>query len=383
MDFIWGKTLFDPVEGDAAQIITMMFMMSLIGVLTGAISSVREIVKEADIYRRERTVVLKLWPYVLSKVWIGVILSAYQSAVLLLAKKIQVDPQFMGDYGYVAMYITIFLCTLSGYMLGLLISAASPNQNIALLLVVVVLVPQFLFAGALLPRDLIAGGDIISAVTSTRWSFDSLVRISGIGEDVISDPCWQLPKNQRDDLSQEDKDRLGCQCMGKQMFTSCYFPGLLSPDFYSNETQAQLDAQEPGKPLTPTPFPTPTPYPTPKPLPTPGLFDDQNEYARKREQQGQDYQKRREQQGEEYRELTEQQFEGYQNQMEAYGEDLRTWQSDREKAVRGAEGMINGIYEQYGPAMEGDVEKGWLALSTISVVLLVLIVVFQKRKDVI
>jgi ABC-type multidrug transport system ATPase subunit len=383
MDFIWGKSLFDIVDGDAAQIITMLFMMGLIGILTGAISSVREIVKELDIYRRERTVTLKIWPYVLSKVWIGVILSAYQSAIFLLSKKLFVDPQFFGDYGYMTMYITIFLCTLSGYMLGLLISAAAPNQNIALLLVVVVLVPQFLFAGALLPRDLIPGGEAISAIMSTRWAFDALVRNTGIGEDVINDPCWQLDKAQRDELSQEDKDALGCRCMGKQMFTACYFPGIRSSDFYSAQTQAQLTAAEPVKPPTPTPYPTFTPYPTPKPLPTPGMFDDQQAYAKKREQQGADYQKKREAQGEEYRDLTEAQFEEYQDSMESYGEDLRGWQSDREKAVRGAEGMIEAIYKQYKPALEGDVEKSWLALGLISGVVLILIVIFQKRKDVI
>jgi ABC-type multidrug transport system ATPase subunit/predicted component of type VI protein secretion system len=383
MDFIWGKSLFDIVDGDAAQVITMFFMMGLIGILTGALSSVREIVKEVDIYRRERTVVLKLWPYILSKVWVGVILAAYQSVIFIAAKKIFADPQFHGIWGYPAMYLTIFLCTLSGYMLGLLISAASPNQNIALFLVVIVLVPQFLFAGALLPRDLIPGGDMISAITSTRWAFDSLVRISGIGEDVIQDPCWQLPKSQRDDLTQDDKDALGCRCMGKQMFTECYFPGIRSQDFYNTQTQAQLAAEEPAKPPTPTPLPTLTPYPTPKPLPTPGMLDDQNAYAQKREKQGQDYQKKREDQGEEYRKLTEKQFEDYQTQMDQYGEDLRDWQSDREKAVRGAEGMIDAIYKQYQPALEGDVKKGWLALGTISAVVLVLTVVFQKRKDVI
>ncbi len=189
------------MNGDAAQIITMLFMMGLIGILTGALSSVREIVKEVDIYRRERTVVLKLMPYILSKVWVGVILAAYQSVIFVLAKKVFVDPQFYGgEWGYSAMYITIFLCTLSGYMLGLLISAASPNQNIALFLVVIVLVPQFLFAGALLPRDLIPGGDSISAATSTRWAFEGLVRITGIGENVVEDPCWDLPKEERKEL---------------------------------------------------------------------------------------------------------------------------------------------------------------------------------------
>jgi ABC-type multidrug transport system ATPase subunit/predicted component of type VI protein secretion system len=362
MDFIWSKTLFDPVEGDAAQIITMFFMMGLIGILTGAISSVREIVKEVDIYRRERTVVLKLSPYILSKVWVGVILALYQSAIFVLAKKIFVDPSFVGSYNYLSMYLTVFLCTLSGYMLGLLISAAAPNQNVALMLVVVVLVPQFLFAG---------------------WAFEALVRITGIGDDVVNDLCWQLPKDERDDLTQEDKELRGCQCMGQQMFEQCYFPGILSPDFYNPEVQAQLAAPEPVKPPTPTPYPTFTPYPTPKPLPTPGMLDDQAAYAQRREQQGQDYQKKREQQGEEYRKLTEQQFAAYQDQMEEYGESLRNWQSDREKAVRGAEGMIDAILKQYKPALQGDVEKSWLALGIISGVVLALTMVFQKRKDVI
>jgi hypothetical protein len=51
--------------------------------------------------------------------------------------------------------------------------------------------------------------------------------------------------------------------------------------------------------------------------------------------------------------------------------------------VRGAEGMIDAIYKQYKPAMEGDVKKSWLALGIISVVILALTMVFQKRKDVI
>ncbi|MEJ2208363.1 MAG: FHA domain-containing protein [Anaerolineae bacterium] len=38
MDFIWGKDLFSLENGNAAQIITMLFMMGLIGILTGALS---------------------------------------------------------------------------------------------------------------------------------------------------------------------------------------------------------------------------------------------------------------------------------------------------------------------------------------------------------
>ena len=112
-------------------------------------------------------------------------------------------------------------------------------------------------------------GEQISALTSTRWAFDGLVRISGIGEDVISDPCWQLSKAERDDLSQEDKEAMGCRCTGTQMFDACYFPGIRSSDFYDEDTRAKLAAEEPVKPPTPTPYPTFTPYPTLTPPPTP------------------------------------------------------------------------------------------------------------------
>ena len=51
--------------------------------------------------------------------------------------------------------------------------------------------------------------------------------------------------------------------------------------------------------------------------------------------------------------------------------------------MRGAEGLIDSIYKSYKPALEANVEQGWLALSIISLVVFVLILVFQKRKDVI
>jgi hypothetical protein len=113
------------------------------------------------------------------------------------------------------------------------------------------------------------------------------------------------------------------------------------------------------------------------------MMGDQAAYAEKREKQGEEYQKLREQQGDEYRELTEDQFTEYQDRSEAYGEDLRDWQSDREKAVQGAEGMIESIYKAYKPALEASVEQSWLALGVISAVVLGLTLAFQKRKDVI
>jgi ABC-type multidrug transport system ATPase subunit len=382
MDFMWGKEMFDTVQGDAQQVIMMYFMMGLIGVLTGALSSVREIVKEEDIYLRERTVVLKLLPYVLSKVWVGVILAAYQSAIFLLSKWIFADP----PGSYTALFMTLFLCTLSGYMIGLAISAASPNQNVALFLVVIVLVPQFLFAGAMLPRDLIPGGQVISAATSTRWAFEALLRNSDIGADVASDPCWQLPESQWDDLDQEDKDRLGCRCMGARMFEECDFPGIRSPEFFDDTVKERLRLPEPVRPGRPTTIPSPTPLPTPKPPPTPGLLGNREAYAQKVQQMQKDYQQKTENQMRNWSNAVatqaagyEQAMDGYQEQSEEYGED----KSKGERAIQSAEAIIKNVYQDFGDAFVGPLTKRWVALIIISTVVLGLTVVFQKRKDVI
>jgi hypothetical protein len=145
--------------------------------------------------------------------------------------------------------------------------------------------------------------------------------------------------------------------MGKQMFEQCYFPGIRNPEFYDAAALVQVGTGSPERLPTPTPYPTLTPYPTPKPPPEPGLFGDQNAYRKKMEQQGQEYQKRREAQGEEYRKLVEQQFIEYQEQSQQYGQDVQQEQMQQEKAVRGAEGIIKEIYQNFQTAFRGTLQS--------------------------
>jgi hypothetical protein len=51
-----------------ANVITSMFMPLMYAILVGSLSQMREFVKEGAIYKRERLVNLKVFPYVLSKV---------------------------------------------------------------------------------------------------------------------------------------------------------------------------------------------------------------------------------------------------------------------------------------------------------------------------
>lgn len=412
MDFMWGHKLFDPTEGDPGKIITMLFMMGLITILVGALGSVREIVKEIDIYKRERAINLKIVPYILSKVWVGFVLALYQALVLLIFKWLMtgVGPGQLDLISWFALYVTLFLGAMSGYLMGLAISAAAPNQNMALLLVIVVLVPQFLFAGGLMPLDLIPGGKYISYVISTRWAFEAAINITEFGEPLVADPCWdnreksgsggELGWNDYLNLSDAEKEAAGCTCMGSHIFTGpCSdFPGILNEDYYTDEAWAALAQAEPTQPGQPTPWPTLTPlptltpYPTMTPLPTPSNpadFDTYmeamegqgDEYQDLRQQQGDEYQDLREQQGSEYQDLREQQGDEYETAMEGYADERADWQRSREQAIGGAEGMLKSIFESYGHAFQGGYVGRWVTMGLIMVGLLILIVVFQKRKD--
>ena len=77
-----GRNPFDYVTGDAANGAITLFLLTIYCLLVGGLSQMREFVKEADIYKRERLVNLKIFPYVASKVWVALLLALYQAAAL-------------------------------------------------------------------------------------------------------------------------------------------------------------------------------------------------------------------------------------------------------------------------------------------------------------
>jgi len=399
MDFIWGGNLFDPVIGDATKIITLWFMAALTTVLVGAISSVREIVKENEIYKRERAVNLKIGPYVFSKLWVGVVLALYQAGMLLIFKLLFVRPELPSASSFFALYITLFLCTLCGYFIGLAISAIAPNQNAAMLLIILVLVPQFLFAGALLPLDLIPGGEAISVFMPTRWGFEAFVKITGMGDQLAEDRCWLKDESERNKLTTEEK--LECPCMGPSIFKECAnFPGIRSSDFYNDVSAAALAIPKVEEPLMPTPLPsltplpTPTQLPSPTPNPTPEDPREMGAYMDLQQEQGTEYQdeimaqmeiyrKDSETQGEQYSEMRSAQGDEYQDLMRDYGDERAQWQEDREKAISSAEGILETIYDNYGRAFTGSVTNRWLKMTGLMLAFIGIVLAAQKRKDVV
>ncbi len=186
---ILGRNLYSFADGDVANAITSLFQPIIFAIMVGGLAQMREFVKEADIYKRERLVNLKVLPYVLSKVWVAALLALYQAAAYTIIHYLAFKmPGGWVEFGL--FYFTLVLATMAGMMLGLFASAIAPNANAAPLIVILLIIPQVVLGGALIPVP-----EYVSAPTSSRWAFEAVVGISGIGSAVAADLCWALPED--------------------------------------------------------------------------------------------------------------------------------------------------------------------------------------------
>jgi ABC-type multidrug transport system ATPase subunit/pSer/pThr/pTyr-binding forkhead associated (FHA) protein len=202
-----NMTLDETLQGSVAKSVSelgvfpgwgaqkILLIMSFAAIMFGCLNGSREIVKEGAIYQRERAVNLGLLPYLLSKIAVLGSFSLVQSFILVLIVHIR-SP--LGDThsiflpSFLEVYITMALTSLAGLMTGLLISAIVPNNDRAMSLVPLPLIPQIIFAGVVFNLDqfpLISNNSpilqIIGAIFPARWSMAALGSTIGLRGDLL------------------------------------------------------------------------------------------------------------------------------------------------------------------------------------------------------
>ncbi|NIM93573.1 MAG: FHA domain-containing protein [Anaerolineales bacterium] len=376
---ISGRNIFDFNRGNLENILMSFFLLVIFAVFVGGLSQMREIVKESDIYKRERLVNLKLIPYVFSKVWIAGILALYQAAVYIAIYNFAyVLPG--GSTVIILLYISMALLVMSGMMLGLLASALSPNANTAPMIVIILIMPQIVLSGSLVPIP----GEI-SAVAASRWGFEGFMIASGVGSDIAADPCWQLDDDVRDTMSIEDATAQ-CACLGTNILVeeSCSFPGV--GQFYD----PIIDEPKPIEPPSLREQPAEPEIPPAPPEP-----EDQSDQVAMTEYFNalQAYQDEVQQIQDEYKaemRVYEAEADVYASEMTAYQEELLDWEIGRASAVDPAVGLVDNIHDEFGWTFvdKSDAEAFWSRMITTWVAQIVIIsviilgVIFMvKRKD--
>ena len=381
LSFVMGRNVFAYKGGDPSNAGITLFLLSLFALLVGGMATMREFVKESDIYRRERLVNLKIIPYVTSKVWVAMVLALWHALAYACLHYLGFKmPGGLLEFGEV--YVTLLLAVISGMMLGLLASAIAANAASAPLTMIMLIVPLIVLSGILAPVP-----NAVSQIASTRWAFQSLIGITGMGSDVAADPCWQLNKDLRDGMDLDTKDYFNCKCMGTQIFdqNSCNFPG--TGDYYVPEINQM-------SPIEPAALPPQPPEPVLPPAPDPPGDQTSQVQLVQYFNALQDYQKQATNIQDNYRAqmgLYQVEADVYKSKMIKYQEDLAKFSVARISAVNTAEGNINGILEKYGWAFVNKSDSKiyfpwlfstWLAQLVIVAVYFVIILLLIKRKDV-
>ncbi len=171
--------------GDAQR---FLFIMSFAALMFGCINSAREIIKEANIYRRERAVNLGIAPYLFSKVIILSAICLVQCLILLLFMNLAAtfyNGIILPDFA--EFYITLVLVAIAGVMIGLTISALVRSNDQAMSFVPLVLIPEIVFSGGTFPLKNIPL-QVVGWFFSMRWgmaAMGSTLNMANVGDNLL------------------------------------------------------------------------------------------------------------------------------------------------------------------------------------------------------
>ncbi len=157
--------LFKQKEGET----TALFVLTVSSIWLGCSNSVREIVKERSIYKRERMVNLSIPAYLISKLAVLLLFSIFQTFILVVITSNRFN--FEND---VQLFLILLLASFTSTVMGLLLSAFSKTDAFALTILPLVLIPMVIFAGMVQPFRAMAesGIDILAGFWLSRWVFE-------------------------------------------------------------------------------------------------------------------------------------------------------------------------------------------------------------------
>jgi ABC transport system ATP-binding/permease protein len=149
-------------------------MLALSAFLLGVFASAYEVVREMNVYRRERMINLHIPPYLMSKVVVLIAFGFIQCLMLLLVvgSKTSLPNEGLLFPAPLEIFITLFIALFVGVCMGLLISTGVKSDGMVIYLVLVVLFMQIIFSGAIFNLPDVAKP--LSAVTPVRWVLEGL-----------------------------------------------------------------------------------------------------------------------------------------------------------------------------------------------------------------
>jgi ABC-type multidrug transport system permease subunit len=150
--------------------VLLSFLLITGAIWLGVTSACREIVKERAIVVRELAAGVRLEAYLAAKVCVLFALAVAQVLLLVLFAVI-LQPLHQGFGAYVQVTVLLVLVAWVSVAMGLTLSAFARSSDQASSAVPLLLIPQLLFAGAIVPTGLMPGiMRTVSQLTYARWA---------------------------------------------------------------------------------------------------------------------------------------------------------------------------------------------------------------------
>jgi ABC-type multidrug transport system ATPase subunit/ABC-type multidrug transport system permease subunit len=167
--------------------VLIAFLLITGSVWLGVTSACREIVKERAIVEREAAAGVRLAAYLAAKVTVLFALGVVQVGLLVLIT-VFLQPLHQAPPVYLAALALCVLAAWASVAMGLAVSAYARSPDQASSTVPLLLIPQLLFAGAIIPTSVMPGPvRVLSDLTFSRWALAGLGRSMGLADNLSPD----------------------------------------------------------------------------------------------------------------------------------------------------------------------------------------------------
>jgi ABC-type multidrug transport system ATPase subunit/ABC-type multidrug transport system permease subunit len=186
---LWPSTVFHHAAHNPGSATIVLFLLVTLAIWFGCVDAAREIIKERAVFVRESAVGVRTGAYLASKFTVLTALASVQT-LALGAGVLAVMHLDQAAADYAALMVVLVLTSWVGVALGLTISVLAGTENQATSFIPLVLIPQLLFAGQLVPlRELPPPARVVSDVVPTRWSFAAEGRIIDLNGRYAATPA--------------------------------------------------------------------------------------------------------------------------------------------------------------------------------------------------
>jgi ABC transport system ATP-binding/permease protein len=195
----------DPLGLAPTQPQYIMVLLNIGAVFMGTALTIRDLIGERPIFRREQAVGLSTTAYLLAKIAVFFVFATVQAAIATFIVRLgkgapTAHPPFF-DNSTFSLFVTVAGTCVASAILGLLLSAVAQSNEQIMPLLVVSIMSQLVLAGGMIPVTGRAGLNQLSWVTPGRWGyaagassidFPALVKVKQI---PTNDPLWQHSKH--------------------------------------------------------------------------------------------------------------------------------------------------------------------------------------------